>query len=435
MALQDIVNVNISKSGPGVTQTGFGIPLVLGSSSKISPDRIRTYGSISDVAADFATSDAEYKAANAIFAQSPKPSKIKIGRRLAEATQIVTVTPDISVQAIQHYIQTINGVVFDFTSDATPTAAEVVTGLSALINAAVGLGVTASGSTTLILTANVQGVAFTYSESANLVAVLSTANHGIPEDLFTIQGIDNDWYAIMITSRADHDLLNLASWTESQLKMACVCSADVNALLASSTTDAFYLLKQKKYARTFGIWSADQADYPDAAWLGRMLPVDLAPNSDDWDLVSLQGIVADVLTGTQQQQLKARNANYYITIAGVDATQDGRVFDSEYVDSIRGIDWFQQRLEERIFGDMINKPKIPYTDAGASFIENEVRAQIAAGQRIGVIANSPDPTVVVPSVLSQTASDRAARKYPGTTFTWRLAGAIQQMDINGFVSV
>lgn len=434
MSLRDIVNVQISKSTRGVTQVGFGIPLVLGGTgSQMSPDIVRKYGSITDVAADFATSDAEYKAANAIFSQSPRPQYIKIGHRTAEIAQVVTVTPNVATQAIQHYIETINGIIFDFTSDATPTASEVVAGLTALINAAVGLGVTASGSSTLILTAAVAGVGFSHAESANLVAVTTTPNNGAQEDLSAIQLVDNDWYMIACTSRASHDILNIAAWTEAQLKMYLACTNDSNSLVSSSTTDALFILNARKYARTAGLWSGDQANFPEAGWMGGVLPLD--PGSETWAFKGIAGIIADKLTPSQIQQLKLRSANYYINVAGIDVTLDGVVSDKEYIDSIRFIDWFQQRLEERIFTDLANVPKIPYTDGGASFVENNIRAQISAGQAVGGIANDPAPTVSVPPVLSQTQADRAARRYPGSTFSWRLAGAMQEIDINGNVSV
>jgi len=82
----------------------------------------------------------------------------------------VRVTPDVSTQAIQHFIQTINGVNYDFLSSATPTASEVVTGLIALINADSLCPVTGSGTDILTLTPKILGAPFTHTESSNLIA-------------------------------------------------------------------------------------------------------------------------------------------------------------------------------------------------------------------------------------------------------------------------
>ena len=90
----------------------------------------------------------------------------------ANITTISTTTANVP---IAQYAQTINGTTYTFTSDGTPTATEVVTGLKALINADGPLPVTATGTTTLILTADVISVAFTYSGTANLTQVLTQA--------------------------------------------------------------------------------------------------------------------------------------------------------------------------------------------------------------------------------------------------------------------
>lgn len=94
-------------------------------------------------------------------------------------TQVVTVTPDVSDQNVQAYVQIINGVVYSFTSDITPTASEVVTGLKADMAADPAWSssaVNVSGTTALIITAKIAGTAFTHAESANLSAVLTTPN-------------------------------------------------------------------------------------------------------------------------------------------------------------------------------------------------------------------------------------------------------------------
>ena len=72
------------------------------------------------------------------------------------------------------YTQTIAGVNYVFTSDGAPTASKVVTGLIALINADAGCPATASGTTVLLMTGKVVGASWTYSGSANLTEALTT---------------------------------------------------------------------------------------------------------------------------------------------------------------------------------------------------------------------------------------------------------------------
>ncbi len=83
----------------------------------------------------------------------------------------------------------------------------------------------------------------------------------------------------------------------------------------------------------------------------------------------------------------------------------------------------------------MNLPKIPFTDAGIAIIEGEIRAQIADGQGDNFIALDPEPTVTVPKAVDVSSIDRANRLLPDVEFTFRAAGAIHQVDINGVVTV
>ena len=77
--MPDVV-VNITDSSRSVTVAGFGLPLILGVTASITgtKDTYKEYASTTEVAVDFASTTDEYKAAAAIFAQDPSPSKIAI---------------------------------------------------------------------------------------------------------------------------------------------------------------------------------------------------------------------------------------------------------------------------------------------------------------------------------------------------------------------
>ena len=57
--------------------------------------------------------------AAAVFAQSPRPSQLIMGRRATAATRDVKLTPKAPVLASTAYAISINGTEFSFTSDAT----------------------------------------------------------------------------------------------------------------------------------------------------------------------------------------------------------------------------------------------------------------------------------------------------------------------------
>ena len=76
-----VVNVKVEMSPVAAALRNFGAMLVIGSTDVIDVgERIREYNDIGTVADDFGTDAPEYAAAQAFFAQSPKPTMLYIGR-------------------------------------------------------------------------------------------------------------------------------------------------------------------------------------------------------------------------------------------------------------------------------------------------------------------------------------------------------------------
>jgi hypothetical protein len=430
MDLKQIINIQITRGNQTVTQAGFGVPLVLGSSAAFG-DRVRSYTDMDSVAEDFDESDLEYKWALALFSQSLVPDKIMIGKRDAAVAQVSTLTP--TVVDTTQYTVTINGTEHSITSDADATASEIVAALIAAINGgAEAANVTASGTTTLIVTSDHPGVAFSITASNNLAIAATTASHGVQDDIQTLQQTDNTWYCLILTSRSASEILQAASYIETQKKIFLACTSDSD-VKTTSTTDVGSALKQKNYRRSSLFWSGDQADGPEAAWAGRKLPN--APGSESWRYATLVGITADNLTDTEIANLDAKNVNYYVTVAGVDVVQKGKVAQGDWIDNTRLIDWVEAQIQENIFALLISVEKIPYTDAGVATIEAVIRAQLDRGVRVGGIAKDPPYNVSFPKVSTIASQDRADRLLPDGQFSFTLAGAVGEVKINGYVSV
>lgn len=88
--------------------------------------------------------------------------------------QVTTITPTAVNSTV--YNLAINGRAYAITSDASATATEIAAAFIALINADTDVGVVASGTSTLVLTASVAGVPFSVSLGANLSAAATTPN-------------------------------------------------------------------------------------------------------------------------------------------------------------------------------------------------------------------------------------------------------------------
>lgn len=79
MALNNIVDVQITRETKAVSQVGFSTMLIAGPSALFT-EKIRFYTGIEGVDADFGPTDPEFLAAQTAFSQNPKPSKIAIGK-------------------------------------------------------------------------------------------------------------------------------------------------------------------------------------------------------------------------------------------------------------------------------------------------------------------------------------------------------------------
>jgi hypothetical protein len=107
----------------------------------------------------------------------------------------------------------------------------------------------------------------------------------------------------------------------------------------------------------------------------------------------------------------------------------------EYIDVIIFVDWLEARMRESIFFRLVNTKKIPYTQAGVTIIENEIRRVLAEGITNGGLAPNPQPKVTVPNVLALDPNLRATRTLEGISFEGRLAGAIHFTTVRGTVTV
>ena len=428
MGLESIVNVSIVRGSRSVTRAGFGIPLILGPNALFSG--IRSYASMTEVAVDFTSGQDEYKIAQALFSQSPKPKKIKIAKTATPVAQVETLTPTVLDNTL--YTVTVDGVLYQFTSDGNATAAEIVAGLSALVNGDANAKVTASGSTTLILTADNAGEGFSLAASTNLAIAHTTANVGIATDILEYANVDVDWYFLHTTSNSAVTVKEAAATIETLRKMYFFRD-NAGAIKTNSTTDIVSVLKAKNYMRTAFMWNDVSAEKAEAALVGAIATFD--PGSYTAAFKGLAGVTPAVLTTSEQGFLDGKNANYYVEIAGVSVVKNGKTVGGEYIDVIQFIDWLQARIEEAVFSRLVNTKKIPYTDAGVAIIEADLRAVLLEGIRVGGLTNDPEPTVTVPKVADVSSVDRGARLLPDVAFGANLAGAIHAVEINGIISV
>lgn len=429
MTIESVVDVTITAQTTSVSQAGFGTPLVLAAGVPFA-ERVRAYASTADMLADgFGATHPAVRAAAAIMAQNPRPPLVKVGRRALAPTHTERLVPTVADGEL--YACTVNGARVEFTSGQSATAAQIVAGLASGIGALTGITANA-GPVFVDVAAESAGSPFDLVvETPNLARTNTTVDPGIAGDLAAVELEDGDWYGLVIDSQSREEILAAAAWTESAGKLfACVVSdSDVPT---ASTTDVASALSDAGYKRTACVYHKHPMSFAGAAAFGRMLPTQ--PGSATWKFKQLAGVPVSKLTATEVSNLDKKKCNHITRVGGVNVLREGKAASGEFLDVVRGLDWLEARMQERVFGALVNADKVPFTDAGVSVITGEVRAQLKEALAAGVLADVPAPTVTAPRVVDVAQPDRAARRLPNVRFSAHLAGAVHNVKISGTVS-
>lgn len=446
-SLDTIVRVTIDRLTKLPTKQGFGTPLILDINS-VQTNKVDTFTSLEGMLdAGFSTTDEAYKAAQALMSQSPTVERFKVGKRAANVAQVVTFTP--TVVNDFNYQVTINGTVHSYMSDSDATDLEIVAGLLAAINGgAQAANVTATGTTTLIVTSDVAGQGFSYVAGTNLSAVLTTANVGPATELDAVIDEDDDFYFLLCTDRSELAIFQLAAAIETKVKMYAFETDDANSrdlAPASDTTSIFARLKTLGYDRTFGIYikTANLGQYPASAWVGRVAPVDLDLATATWKFKRLVGVAAsDELTTTQLTNIlrsdsgPSKNGNVYVTVGGQGITQEGSVFSGEFIDIIHGTDWLAARIRENVYFLLINEQKVPFDNGGIQSVVLRVEQKLEQAVRTGLLRGGDDkPVVTAPDINDIPQADRGNRFLSGIEFEGFYAGAVHKVAVQGRITV
>lgn len=345
------------------------------------------------------------------------------------------------------YEITINGTLFQYTSPTgVLTNEQIAFALVSLINADPDLTVTATDNLdgSFELSSTVTGQTFVCQVTPilmtyrfGMVLLPLQASGSVTDDLDAIQAVDDNWYAIACTDRTSAVVQQIAAWTEARVKLFGTASADPNIInqpVGTDTTSVAAIFNNLGYVRTFVLYHQDaDSDYPECAWFGNCLP--LQPGSETWAFKTLNSIAYSDLSATQSNNVLNKKANTYTYVGGVGITQKGTVSQGEYIDIIRGVDWLTSTIQSYVYSILVNNPKVPYTDAGITAVEAQIRRALSQGITNNFISADPEPTVSVPKAANVSSADKAARILRNVRFQATLAGAIQEIRIQGTVTV
>ena len=472
-----IVNVSISAQTKTVSRAGFGTPLILSSeaTTKQTPTAAE-YASVDEMlttnGGPFASTDKVVAIATRLFAQSPAPQKVVVGKRGLSTQRVTLAFTAAELTAIaagerfsRAYTFTINGQTYTYTSGAaSTTASEFTEGIEATINGdtpAVGAATTVG--TAPVLATETAGVLVSIDGAD---AQGGTSEAGVFFDLasvdrtvFNVQDIsdasvidtvdlaanlltvrtaidgNDDWYGLITDTHGKEDIADLAnSASISGEDKYFFASSPDSDIIASGSSDVASTLQAASVAKVNVFYHPEASTYsPEAAWAGGMLPRD--PGSATWKFKTLTGVPTTNLTSGEANQATGKNAAIYVEVGGVGITCDGKGADGEFIDIERFIAFLTARMQENVFTSMVNLPKLPYTADGLGIVESRIRQTLQLGIRVGGLAPNPAPTVTIPDIDDISDTDKANRELNNVTFTAVLAGAIHKVTINGTLTV
>jgi hypothetical protein len=426
--LTDIIDIQISRETTAVSRAAFNIPLFLATHANFV-ERSRTYSSLLAVSDDFDSNSNVYIAASKLFGQDIRPPQIVVGKRYAESIEVTLDT--VSGSATVDYNGTEITTDISGAADAAAAVALIESDFSG--GGTSGIDFVDNLDGTFTISPSVAGDQYSFTTSSQLSYVFTATEHWV-DALDTVSDTNNEWYALVIETHVAEDVLLVSAAMEARRQIFGTSSEDSDILSAISTTDIATELYDLGYQRTFIIYSDDADEqYPEAAWIGSQLPEQ--PGSNTWKFKPLVGVTVSSLSSTQSNAAKAKNANTSERVGGVTMTSEGRMSGGEFIDVMIFVDWLEARMRESIFFRLVNTKKIPYTQAGITIIENEIRRVLAEGIAVGGLAPNPQPTVSVPNVLAISPNLRATRTLEGITFEGRLAGAIHFVKVRGTVTV
>lgn len=443
--LSDIANVDISLNTSGITEEGFSTILIAALHAH-TLNRVDSISAADDlVDLGFKTTDPAYYAAVSAFSQTPAPDIVKIGRiNPSQADIMVGNVANKGVYTLTVSTKDSSGNVtntpYEFTNTSNGDAAAILDGIAALITADTSAKIAgAVNDTTLTLTPKTVGASIKYAVSSNLSLNFSTFTETIAESMAAITAEDSDFYGIVLADRTPANILAMAAWAETQIKLFGTSTAEIGTIDASVSTDTASQLKDTNYYRTH-YWYHAKADteYLEAAIMAKCFNSN--PGTINWANKSLAGITKDNLTTTQRTAVHNKNGNTFEPMRNLSLTFNGKVAAGEWIDIIRGRDWLSEDMSVNVANVIVNTKKLDYTDAGIAKIEAAMKTTLDLGVARGFIApteydsagnKNPSYTTTVPLSSDISANTKATRILSDISFTARLAGAINVVNISG----
>lgn len=455
-----VVDVSLTRQDRFATATGFSVALIVQTDLIAgvldASHRTKLYADMTEVAVDFESADAAYKAAAAMFAQNPRPRQIKIGYRNGanpitdELDAIYAADPDfywigftaeirdtINQQLAADWAET-KSVLMGLESNdvSTEIAAAVAYKTSAVTITIASPGVVSWASHTL---SNGDPVVLTTSGALPTGLVAGTTYYVLNQAAGTFQLAATPGGAAIVT-------------TGTQSGTHTATAPQYGGSIAE-------YIESVGYDRSFVFYHTDTALYPALALLAYCATRDLdrgnllsaqrgdinSGNAYTAKFKKLAGIttlnkgsaivqaITGFVPGLGVDAAQGHAANAYVDIGGLPMVVEGTVGSRAFIDEIHASDWIVARMREALLSTLANNPRVPFTNPGVAILCNTVRGVMNRAVAAGIVAADfgadeteivPEFTIAVDRVENVPESQRRNRIAPDIKVDFRYAGAI-----------
>lgn len=256
------------------------------------------------------------------------------------------------------------------------------------------------------------------------------------------------WYGVCCAGEVElSEHQAIAAYIET-IRATYFYSDNADGAKDSSKKDVFSTLMAQSFKRSFGLFSSTA--HAAAAAMGFAMGANTGTAGSAYTMAykTLAGVAPDALSETDVENLKSKNANYYITRGGTyNILEPGVTANGDWYDEVIGIDQLANDIQIACMDTLANtKTKIPYTDAGAlQFVlacngacQDAVdRGFLAPGIWNGVSILDLENGDTLEAgylcqaepVADQSAADKALRICPPIYACVNLAGAVHSVTI------
>lgn len=446
-------------SSVALTPRGFGVPLLLGHhanfaglTKKYSGDSAEILAAL--VADGFVSGSSIHEMARVLLSQESAPRNIVVGRVATGHTQVVTLTPK-ALAAGSVYSLTIEldntSTTVSFTADATPTAAEIATGLHNAVNAQSAVAVTSTDNTgSISISPDTAGKTFRLSFTVNgkrgrpedLDLIDATAAPaGYTDDVDDVLADDESWFHLLSEINSDAIGNLLADKCAVLKKVYWGATTDADATESGTTSDLMSDIVGDSNDYAMCMWDHKYNGYAQAALCGKLASKTVGSYSPANQILR-QVFVGD-LSSTLYTNLDTKKYTVVRPVSSeLSATRGGYV-GGQYKNLAATIiiAWFESSLQESIANMFLSADKVPFTLEGLAAVRSACERVVSlAVTNLAFSAGDPKsetdppPKVIIPELSATTTADRAANLLRGVRITARLAGSIDTI-VDGKIAI